>query len=450
MTVTMAVTTTVTTTVTMNKNKIPTAKLKRTAIAGITTARIGLKHMTHLGKKSFSRAANKSQDDLRHENEVGRILINALMQLRGTALKAAQMMSMELDMLPEGVRVELAKACSQVTPLNRAHIRKVFLDEFEQAPERVFRRFDANAFAAASLGQVHKAAMDDGRPLAVKIQYPGIGASIQSDVQLVRGIMKSLSVSTAFLPRYDIINRVLDDVQKQLEKEIDYQLEADNTRWFALHLTLPNIRVPAVYAQFSGAKVLTTEFVPGMHIDPWLKSQPSKAQRNQYGQLLLDLFCHQLHDLKVLHADPHPGNFIFCDDGRLALIDYGCVHRLHEDFPTTITRLFAPKPTELYQAYIDLGLIRRSLSYAEFELEFLPVIAPIQKWMATPFQQPEFDFSQMGPMPSTQLSTIKTAVKHVNAMQQDQMVFDRCFFGLLSSLRKLGAKIDTVGLLRNN
>jgi len=433
---------------TMNKNKIPTAKLKRTAIAGLTTARLGLKHMTHLGKKSFSRMGENSQDDVRHEKEVGEILINALMQLRGTALKAAQMMSMELDMLPEGVRVELAKACSQVTPLNRAHIRKVFLDEFEQAPERVFRQFDSKAFAAASLGQVHKAAMDDERPLAVKIQYPGIGASIQSDVQLVRGVMKSLSVSTAFLPRYDLINRVLDDVQIQLEKEIDYQLEADNTRWFAQHITLPNIHVPAVYAQFSGAKVLTTEFIAGMHIDQWLNNQPSDAQRNQYGQLLFDLFCYQLHDLKVLHADPHPGNFIFCDDGRIALIDYGCVHRLHENFPTTITRLFTPKSSELYQAYIDLGLIHQSLSYEAFELEFLPVISRIQKWMAAPFQQSEFDFSQMGPMPSTQLSTMKAAAKHVNNMRQDQMVFDRCFFGLLSSLRKLGAKINTAGLLR--
>jgi len=437
-------------TVTMNKNKIPTAKLKRTAIAGITTARIGLKHMTHLGKKSFSRVDKNSQADVRHENEVGRILINALMQLRGTALKAAQMMSMELDMLPEGVRVELAKACSQVTPLNRAHIRKVFLDEFEQAPENVFRQFDSIAFAAASLGQVHKAAMDDQRPLAVKIQYPGIGASIQSDVQLVRAIMKSLSVSTSFLPRNDIINRVLDDVQNQLEKEIDYQLEADNTRWFAQHLKLPNIHVPAVYTQFSGSKVLTTEFVSGVHIDQWLKNRPSEAQRNRYGQLLFDLFCHQLHDLKVLHADPHPGNFIFCDDGRIALIDYGCVHRLHEDFPKTIARLFTSKSLDLYQAYIDLGLIRKSLSFEAFETEFLPVIGHIQKWMAAPFQQAEFDFSLMGPMPSTQLSTMKMAAKHVNSMQQDQMYFDRCFFGLLSSLRKLGAKIGTEGLLRNH
>jgi len=431
----------------MNNKKIPTEKYKRSAITAITTAKIGLKHVTHLSKKNLSSAKNAKQQDQQYEEDIGKILINALMQLRGTALKVAQMMSMELDMLPEGVRAELAKACSQVTPLNRAHIRKVYLAEFNRAPENVFAKFDANAFAAASLGQVHNAVSADNHPLAVKIQYPGIGASIKSDVQLVRGIMKSISLGSAYLPRWEIIDDVLSGVQKQLEKEIDYLQEAKNTQWFAEHLNLPNIRVPKVYTQFSGDKVLTTEYITGKHLDPWLAEKPSQAIRNHYGQLLFDMFCYQLYELKVLHADPHPGNFLFCDDGSIALIDYGCIQQLNPNYPSAIARLFTRDHQQIYQAYQDLSIISNELSFEKFESNVFQTIEPLHAWMSAPGLAKEFDFSQMPPMPKKRLSHMKKAIKEINSMQQDQVYFDRSYFGLLSMLRKMEAKIMTEGLL---
>lgn len=430
----------------MNHKKIPGAKLKRAAIAGMTTAHVGVKHMTYLGRKKFSATPENTRQDA-HEQEIGRILINAFTQLRGTALKVAQMMSMELDMLPEGIRIELAKACSQVTPLNRAHIRKVFIAEFEQAPEAMFSTFDNTAFAAASLGQVHKATGGKGEELAVKIQYPGIAASIQSDVQLVRGIMKSLSMSTSYLPRYEIIDAVLSDIQKQLENEIDYLQEADNTCWFGEHLKLPGVYIPVIYRQYSGARVLTTEYVHGQHVEQWLLRRPSQALRDEYGQLLFDLFCFQLHELNMLHADPHPGNFIFCDDGTLSLIDFGCVHKLTTVFPGTVTRLFTRDSAQLHQTYIDLGIASPELSYAQFEKELLPLIREVIDWMTTPFLNEEYDFSKMDPIPRKPFSQIKSAARFIEDMRQDQVYFDRSFFGLLSMLRKIGARISTKGLL---
>ncbi len=430
----------------MNPQKIPGTRLKRAAIAGVATAHVGVKHITYLGRKKFSATDENSRQNV-HEKEIGRILINAFTQLRGTALKVAQMMSMELDMLPEGIRLELAKACSQVTPLNRAHIRKVFLAEFGRAPEAMFSTFENTAFAAASLGQVHKASGEAGEVLAVKIQYPGIARSIRSDVQLVRGIMKSLSISTSFLPRHEIVDAVLSDIQKQLENEVDYQQEAGNTNWFGEHLTLPGIHVPAVYRQYSGARVLTTEYVHGQHVEQWLQGQPCQAQRDQYGQLLFDLFCFQLHELKVLHADPHPGNFIFCDDNTISLIDFGCVHKLTADFPATVTRLFTRDPVQLHQTYIDLGVTSPELAYEQFEKELLPIISELIEWMTTPFLDEEYDFSKMKPVPEKKFSQIKSAAGFIDDMRQDQVFFDRTFFGLLSMLRKLGARISTKGLL---
>ncbi len=434
----------------MKRKNIPTKKYKRTAIVAMTTAKIGLIHVTHLGKKTLSSVAKVKQQDHQHEENIGKILIGALMQLRGTALKVAQMMSMQLDMLPEGIRTELTQACSRVTPLNRAHIRKVYLAEFNNAPENVFAKFDSNAFAAASLGQVHNALSSDNHQLAVKIQYPGMAASIKSDVQLVRGIMKSISLGTSYLPRWEIIDDVLNGVQKQLEKEIDYVQEAENTRWFAEHLRLPNIRIPEVYPQYSSKKVLTTEYVAGKHLDQWLAEKPSQAVRNHYGQLIFDLFCYQLHELKVLHADPHPGNFLICDDGCIALIDFGCVQRLAADYSRVITRLFTRDQQQIYQTYKDLGIIGGDLSFEKFKSDVFQAIEPLHTWMSAPGLEKEFDFSQYPPMPEKGLSHMKNAIKEINRVQQQQIYFDRSYFGLLGILRKIGAKIVTKGLARRD
>ncbi len=434
----------------MSPKNIPTAKYKRTAITAVTTAKIGLKHLSHLGKKTLSSAENTQQKDHQHEEEIGKILIGALMQLRGTALKVAQMMSMELDMLPEGIRAELTKACSRVTPLNRAHIRKVYLAEFDNAPENVFAKFDSNAFAAASLGQVHHALSPDEQQLAVKIQYPGIAASIKSDVQLVRGIMKPISLSTSYLPRWEIINDVLSSVQKQLEKEIDYLQEAENTRWFAENFKLNNIRIPTVYPQYSSKKVLTTEYIEGKHLDQWLAEKPDQAARNHVGQLLFNMFCYQLHELKVLHADPHPGNFLICDDGSIALIDFGCIQRLAPDYAKKITQLFTRDPQKIYQAYKSLGLMSHDFPFEKFERDIFQAIEPMHTWMSAPGlmeKDQAFDFSQLPAMPKNGLSHMKKAIKEINEVQQEQIYFDRSYFGLLSILRKIGATIRTEKLL---
>lgn len=431
----------------MRHKSIPTEKYKRTAITAVTTAKIGLKHAVYLGKKTLSSTANTRQKNQQHEEDMGKIVFAALTQLRGTALKIAQMMSLELDMLPEGIRAELGKACHRVTPLNRAHIRKVYLAEFNTVPEKVFAQFEPDAFAAASLGQVHKAVSPDSHPLAVKIQYPGIAASIKSDVQLVRGIMKSISLSTSYLPRWEIIENVLDGVQKQLEKEVDYTQEAENTRWFSENFKIPNVRIPSVYCQFSSKRVLTTEHITGKHLDQWLAENPDQTLRNHYGQLLFDMFCYQLHELNVLHADPHPGNFLICDDGSIALIDFGCIQHLAPGYPGTVTRLFTRDRQQIYQAYKSLGIISDNLSFDEFTDDVFPVIESMHTWMSAPGLGKTFNFAELPPVPQKTLSQMKKPVKAINSIRQDQVYFDRSYFGLLSILRKMKVEIDTTKLL---
>mgnify|MGYP002279624164 CR=1 FL=1 len=436
---------------TVSKDKIPTAKISRAIITAKTTAKITLKHTTHLSKRAFLNPEKSEQHKIQHQQDIGKILIAAFMQLRGTALKIAQLLSMELDLLPESIRKELSKACSEVSPLNRAHIHKVYKSEFAKAPDSMFYKFNSTAFAAASLGQVHKATIkiEDKKcqQLAIKIQYPGISATIKSDMKIVRTMMKSISVGTNLLPRYDVIDKILNRINEQLQQEVDYRLEAKNTQWFKDKLNIPNIRVPKIYTQFSGSKVLATEFIEGLHLNPWLANKPNQRQRNRMGQLLFGLFCFQLHELKVLHADPHPGNILFCEDGQIALIDFGCVHHLQTDYPKQLNNLFTRDPQQLYQTYQDMKIIKSTLDFEIFRKEFFPVVEDMLTWMTRPFINGNYDFSDMPAMPAKPLSQVSNAMKHVDAVQKDQMYFDRSFFGLLFMLRKLGATINTSGML---
>ena len=167
---------------------------------------------------------------------MGRILFAALNQLKGTALKASQLLSMELGFLPEGIRRELAKAHYQVTPLNRALVIKLLRQEFGAGPDRLFQTFEPQAFAAASLGQVHAATLADGQAVAVKLQYPGMATSIGSDLALLRTLLSAISLRSHTLPKADIVAPVMADIEHKLAEELDYLNEAEQLVWFGQHL----------------------------------------------------------------------------------------------------------------------------------------------------------------------------------------------------------------------
>jgi predicted unusual protein kinase regulating ubiquinone biosynthesis (AarF/ABC1/UbiB family) len=176
--------------------------------------------------------------------------------LKGTALKMAQQLSLDLDLLPEAVCRELVRSYHQVPPINRALVRQVIQKELGRPPEKKFAYFDANAFAAASPGQVHAAGDHGGTPLAVKIQYPGIAKSIDSDLGLLRQVLRPMIRSDQLLP-------ILNEMAARLHEEVDYCKEAENQAYFGGHLDLQGVRIPFVHPDLSTATVPTTTRLPG-------------------------------------------------------------------------------------------------------------------------------------------------------------------------------------------
>jgi predicted unusual protein kinase regulating ubiquinone biosynthesis (AarF/ABC1/UbiB family) len=447
-----------------------TGRLRRSAIAGVAVARAGMAHLSHKAQGLARSDAQQEKALTAHEARLGRILFGALNQLKGTALKASQLLSMELGFLPDGMRAELARAHYQATPLNRALVIKLLRQEFKQSPQELFAQFEPHAFAAASLGQVHAATLHSGEAVAVKLQYPGMAASVRSDMALIRSLLQAVMASakgsgassgarSGGLPSRAIIANVMADIEEKLSEELDYLHEASQLVWFGQQLMGPEklqgVVVPLPVMAFTSPRVLTMQRLHGLHLDEWLRTQPSQARRDHFGQLLFDTFMHCTFALHRLQADPHPGNYLFMDGaradepGQLGLLDFGCTRQMNPDFCAGVASAWSAllctpsDATRLHQAYLQLGMVSPGLSQHKFQTRLMPALADLQRWQTQPFATDMFDFGQHPPPPRMSPQQRHQTLPLMHAIPPDLPYFDRAYLGLMQLLRALGARVRT-------
>ncbi|KRD40874.1 ABC transporter [Acidovorax sp. Root275] len=423
-----------------------TGRLARGTITGLAAARIG---MAQLGHRVRTPSAQAQAD---HEAALGRILFGALGQLRGSALKVSQLLSMHPGLLPDGVRQELARAHHQAPPLNRALVGRVFRQAFGQEPEALFDQFDPTAFAAASLGQVHRAQMAGHGTVAVKVQYPGIAATIASDMQLMRTALRALAHTDMPLPANTVVDSVMTEIEATLLREVDYLQEAEQLQWFAQHAALPGVVLAQPILSHTRAQVLTQQFLPGQHLQAWLATQPTQQQRDLAGQHLWDWFMHCIFVLGRVHADPHPGNFLFAPDCTVGVLDFGCTRSLSGGFLAQVTQAWSAllrPPTDprrdalVLQAYQALGLVNASLTVPAYTAELAPALADMQAWQMEPFTQPVFDFGVKTPPPITAGRHQRVLGEHLVQVPGEMPAFERMWMGLMHLLTGLGARVHT-------
>ena len=436
---------------TRSKN-IPTSKITRSAIAGLAVTKIGLKHIGYKARQAISTAAASDQPQQDHEEQIGELIFTVLGQLRGTAVKLSQLLSMEADMLPKTIRDKLHSACHQVPPINKALVRKQIVQELGDTPKQLFKEFNPQAFSAASIGQVHKAIAHDNTVLAVKVQYPGIGATIESDLKMVEKLFWLLSKTTDKFPKKQVIVLLMDEMQARLQEETNYEIEANNLNWFRQAVTLPGIVIPSVYEALSSRRVLSMDMLTGQHLEDWLKSNPSQAQRNEVGQKLFDFFWYCVLQLKKINADPHPGNFLILADGQLGILDFGCVRNLSDDFvrdfsdmiPNIVDGYFFNKNTQsLLESYQKLKFIEQDVSLEVFESEIMPDLKLYGQWLGEAYVEKTFDFNNKKPCPGKPEDLSGSAIKFLSGMYSEQPCFDRAHLGLMNLLSQMGACINT-------
>lgn len=417
------------------QKKIPTGKLNRSRIIAVSTAKAGIKKIGYLSKKPFLSKAAKDREGKLNDEEIAKTLFKSLSVLRGTALKAAQMLSMELELIPKAYRKEMCKATSRVPPLNRALIRKTITRELGGPPEKIFRSFESTPFAAASLGQVHRAISPDGDELAIKIQYPGIDESVSSDIDMLKILLRPSKYYAIFSPAFG-------EIQERISEELDYSIEAKNTTWFKEHLEIDKVVIPRVYPKFSTTHVLTTEMIHGLHLEQWLNTNPTQAIKDHYGQLFVDLFNYTTHQKAIIHADPNTGNYIFMNDGRLGLIDFGCVKRLDSDLIKALgisaEKDFGNNPEKLKTFYHLAGIhFDKHFGHEDFQ----GFIHRWIDWILRPETEEWFRFYEGSEYFHEGMALLKEFYSYIQHFDGKFIYFGRAHYGLRRLLQRLGARV---------
>ena len=275
----------------------------------------------------FLRGEKREKSRRRFRQESSRQFREELQSLKGPLMKMGQVLSMQDHVLPQELIEELAKLQMQAPGMHPTMARAQFRSSFGQNPEEVFREFADEPFAAASLGQVHRAVTQEGAKVVVKIQYPAMRTAIQNDFKLARS-----TNLTGFIP-----SSVIDEIERGVLVETDYLSEARNLDFFRAALQpLDYVQVPRVYRDLTTDRVLTMSFVEGVPLPELLTHKPTQALRNQLGWRLFELFLFQIYHVRALHADPHPGNYLLTPDGQIGLVDFGCVQRFSPDFAELI------------------------------------------------------------------------------------------------------------------
>ncbi len=421
------------------KDDIPTGRLKRGLAGGKTAARVGKKILTYYTKRPFLTAAGRLQAKEQATLEGAQALFQGLSLLKGTALKMAQQLSLEVNLLPEGACRELARAYHQVPPINRALVRQVVQTGLGRSLEETFAQFNTVAFAAASLGQVHRAVSMDGQSLAIKIQYPGIAKTIEGDVDLIRRLLGPLIPDKHLIP-------TIDEIAARLHEEVDYLQEAENLNFFFDSLQMDGINIPQVHPELTSCTVLTTTLMHGKPLDLWLAGSPPQQARDSVAQLLNELLTQSLYNLHTIHADPNPGNFIIGDDGTIGLVDFGCVKRFT---PTVVehyrqlTVAAAHQDSEThFQLMITLGLIPSELDQAII-VKVRELSDAMCRWYGRLYAEEWFDF-RMHPQMMAEGWKIMRGYQHLRnyfLVNPDLIFLDRTRYGLLRIFEMLGARV---------
>jgi predicted unusual protein kinase regulating ubiquinone biosynthesis (AarF/ABC1/UbiB family) len=248
-----------------------------------------------------------------------------LQDLRGPAMKLGQVLSMQSHLLDEKAIEELANLQMRAPAMHPTLMRIQFRDAMGCDPEEVFDEFAPEPFAAASLGQVHRARTKDGQRVAVKIQYPAVREIIEADFQTLTQLLLPASIMRV------IPQSLISELRRGILLECDYRNEVKNIEKFGKAMKqLPFVEIPKVLPELCAERVITASFLEGKHVDDFLRTKPSQEVRDRLGRQFLELFCFQAYEMRLIHADPHPGNYLLGTD-RIGMVDFGCVKELSDE-----------------------------------------------------------------------------------------------------------------------
>lgn len=419
-------------------DSIPTSKIKRASKLVTTGAKIGVNYLKYYGDKlTKTEAEAKNRLDENNAEDI----YDGLKTLKGSALKVAQMLSMEKSILPQAYVEKFSLSQFSVPPLSPALVTKTFKKYFGKNPNEIYDRFDAVSINAASIGQVHKAEKD-GKKLAVKIQYPGVAESIASDLALVKPIAIKM-----FNIRGKDSDKYFKEVENKLIEETNYILEVAQSKAIVKACKhIPNLNFPEYYSDLSSDRIITMDWMQGVHLSEF--STEDKTVTNKLGQALWDFYMFQIHNLKKVHADPHPGNFLISPENELIVIDFGCMKTIPMEFYIPYFELAKKEnisnPAIFEEKLFELEILRKDDSKEELDF-FRAMFHEMLSLFTQPFHQEIFDFSDanfFGKLSDLGAKYSKsTELRNMNGNRGSKhfIYINRTFFGLYNLMHDLKA-----------
>lgn len=425
------------------QTNIPTGKVERASRFVTTGLKVGTNYLKHYTKKLIDPSI--SREELHADNAED--IYDTLSNLKGSALKVAQMLSMDKGMLPKAYTERFAMSQYSAPPLSGPLVINTFVKTLGKAPSQLYDQFDIQASNAASMGQVHKATKW-GKELAIKIQYPGVANSVKSDLRIV----KPFAIRIVGMNEVDM-DKYFEEIEGKLLEETDYKLELQRSMEVSAQCAhIPNLVFPSYYPELSSDRIITMDWLKGFHLKEFLDRNPSQEARNKIGQALWDFYQFQVHQLKKVHADPHPGNFLMREDGTVGVFDFGCIKEIPEDFYTNyfllVNKEVLKDEARRREIYTALEMIHPSDTEKEVVF-FSGLFQKMIDMLTLPFTLEEFDFGN-----ESYFADIYAYMDYLYNLKEvrdskvargsrHSLYVNRTYFGLYSILSDLKAKVIT-------
>ena len=422
-------------------DSIPTSKIQRASKLIQTGAKVGVNYLKYYGDK-ITKTEEEAKESLNKNNAAD--IYDSLKQLKGSALKVAQMLSMDKNILPRAYVEKFSLAQFSVPPLSAPLVNKTFKNYFGKLPQEIFDTFNATSINAASIGQVHQATKD-GKKLAVKIQYPGVAESISSDLALVKPIaIKMFNIKGKDSDKY------FKEVEDKLIEETNYINEVKQSmEMVEACKNIPNLIFPNYYPEWSSEKIITMDWMTGEHLSEFTAHNTDAEKSNILGQTLWDFYMFQMHNLRKVHADPHPGNFLITKDTKLVALDFGCMKEVPNDFYVPYFELAKKEnlnnPEFFKSKLYELEILRKEDTKEEVEF-FTEMFHELLSLFARPFHVEEFDFSdeeffgQIADLGERYSKSTELRNMNGNRGSKHFIYINRTFFGLYNLMHDLKAK----------
>jgi ubiquinone biosynthesis protein len=385
---------------------------------------------------ALTRVGHDEDDDDHPEN-----LARALEELGPCFIKLGQLLSTRPDLLPAGYIEALTRLQSRVTPVPSDQVTRIVESELGAPVGDLFQDFDPAPLATASMAQVHRAVLRDGAAVAVKVQRPGVRRRIEIDVEVLRELARFATRYTKWGARYGVTQMVR-ELEYSLAQELDFRLEADNTRLIGrLIAGFPRLTAPTVYPELTSRRVLTLSFVHGRRLDERARAELSADAAHAIARDLLSAYLKQVVIDGVFHCDPHPGNILLTDDGRLALMDFGMVGRFdagQKDHIILLLLAFSERQGErVADTYLDMIEIPRDFDRRAFTQDVCALVSRYH----------DLSGGRMA-LGTALLDLTRVAYLHRTPVPTTMTLLGKAMLNLDGTVRVLSPELDPVELIR--